>query len=497
MPFPFDPFAVAASLAHEAAEAAGHPAAGWFWLDGEAGGSDGADDADRATGADHGVDGGRRAEARVSYLGAASEVRIAEPGAEAAFLAGLAGAAAEAPDEAPPGASSGGFRRGWVLALGYEFGVALLGPDPAPDDAPPALALRASVVLRLDHGARTAELRGQAELFDAWLARHGAALEARAAPSADSTHQNVGDPGYLGAKSAVPSELSGISESRAGCGPRWRLNDLEYLAAVERCREAIRDGDAYVLCLTDTAEAHGRFEPLRVYARLRAAGSAQRGGVIVTGDRALVSASPERFLSVEGRTIRTRPIKGTRPRGADPAQDAALARELAGDEKERAENLMIVDLMRNDLSRVCAPGSVRVEQFLAVEAHPHVHQLVSTVRGELEAEADVYDAITACFPGGSMTGAPKRSAVEILGALEAGPRGLYSGCFGWIDESGDAELAMTIRGVELRDPLPRAGEARFASARVGSGGGVTVDSDPARELAEKALKAGPLLGALG
>lgn len=203
-----------------------------------------------------------------------------------------------------------------------------------------------------------------------------------------------------------------------------------------------------------------------------------------------MSASPERFLSVRARRIVTHPIKGTRPRGATPEADTALAAQLANDPKERAENLMIVDLMRNDLSRVCELGSVGVEGFLRVETHPHVHQLVSTVGGRLRADRDIFDAVEACFPGGSMTGAPKRRAVEILRALEGAPRGLYSGCFGWVDDGGDAELAMTIRSVELR------GGAGTSVALVGAGGGITADSDPQRETAEKHLKAAPILAAL-
>ena len=152
---------------------------------------------------------------------------------------------------------------------------------------------------------------------------------------------------------------------------------------------------------------------------------------------------------------------------------------------------MIVDLMRNDLSRVCAPESVRTEGFQRVESHPHVHQLVSTVTGTLRPGLDVFDAIESCFPGGSMTGAPKRRAVEILAAVEGAPRGLYAGCFGWIDRGGAAELAMTIRSVELRG-----GGILPGMALIGAGGGITIDSDPTRELAESRLKARAALAAL-
>jgi anthranilate synthase component 1 len=152
---------------------------------------------------------------------------------------------------------------------------------------------------------------------------------------------------------------------------------------------------------------------------------------------------------------------------------------------------MIVDLMRNDLSRVCEPGTVTTRGFLRVETHPHVHQLVSTVAGRLAQGCDVFDVIEASFPGGSMTGAPKRRAVELLAALEDGPRGLYSGCFGWIGHGGDAELAMTIRSVELRDFASPCG-----TATVGAGGGITADSDPFAEEQERVLKAAPLLALL-
>ena len=412
----------------------------WCWLDGET----------PAPG-----------EPGVSYFGVAEQVLEAQPGAEREFLAGLGEARALA-----AGASDGAFHTGWVAALSYEFGVAFAGVTPAADDVAPAFALRLDVVLALT-GDRL-ELRADtAEAIEAWLARYARVLDTQ---GARETARQRGT-------AAAPA--------------RWRRSGADYAEQVAACQRSIAAGDAYVLCLTDTATREGRFDPVDIYARLRAPGAATRGGVIVAGDRALVSASPERFLSVRGRRVATHPIKGTRPRGHDAASDRALAAELAADPKERAENLMIVDLMRNDLSRVCDAGSVGVRAFLQVEVHPHVHQLVSSIEGRLREGLGAIDAVAACFPGGSMTGAPKRRAIELLAVLEAGPRGLYSGCFGWFDDAGDAELAMTIRGVELRGLL-----SPTQRALVGAGGGVTTDSDPAREVAEKDLKAASILAAL-
>ena len=438
--------------AMDAARALDESGNAWFWLDGEA----------AAPG-----------ERRVSYLGIASAVREAERGRERDFLASLRTHEQDDPAEETV-VDATGFSSGWIVALGYELGVALVGAEPHIDDAAPGFALRADAMLVVDHDTGSAAVRGAAVA----ASRLTAILRRRFAPLASLSPRGPH-----------------LRDPRDHADHSWRGTDYE--ARVADCRAAIRAGDAYVLCLTDTAEAHTTASPLELYDRLRQ--GAMRGGVISIPGRALVSASPERFLTVRGRSVSTHPIKGTRPRGESIERDRELAAELAADPKERAENLMIVDLMRNDLARVCSVGSVRVERFLAVETHPRVHQLVSTVAGELRAGADVYDAIEACFPGGSMTGAPKRSAIEILAALEAGPRGLYSGCFGWIDDGGDAELAMTIRGVELRaaaGTVWRANAATPSRALVGAGGGITIDSDPGSERRERDLKAAAMLANL-
>jgi len=205
-------------------------------------------------------------------------------------------------------------------------------------------------------------------------------------------------------------------------------------------------------------------------------------------DVTLVSASPETFLSVSaGGEVITRPIKGTRPRGATPEQDGALSAELLESDKERAENLMIVDLMRNDLSRVCETGSVRVPELLVVESYATVHQLVSTITGQIRGGLDLLDVLEATFPAGSMTGAPKKRAVEILQELEGHPRGLYSGTYGVWRADGSAEFAMTIRTAIVGPD----------SLTVGVGGGITALSEPAEEIREVGIKAQAFLRALG
>lgn len=261
----------------------------------------------------------------------------------------------------------------------------------------------------------------------------------------------------------------------------------EYAALIERCRDLIRAGIAYQLCLTTRFTVTGAHDALAVYDSLRGATPAHHGGFVRIGEHTLLSASPEQFLHAAGGVIRTRPIKGTRPRSADPVEDAALAVELAGDRKERAENVMIVDLMRNDLSRVCVPGTIRVEGLWGVETYPAVHQLVSTVSGVAAAGTTVGALLQATFPAGSMTGAPKLSAMTRLHELEAGPRGVYAGCFGYIGVDGALDLAMVIRSILID------GE----QAVVGAGGGITWGSLPAAEVAEVATKARAPLAALG
>lgn len=363
----------------------------------------------------------------------------------------------------PDGRTEGAFPGGWVGWLGYDAGAAAAGA-PAESGEPAAAWLRVDRFVAIDHAAREIWLHAPAAELDAFdrdvraWARVGTATAApRVAPTAEATARDT---------------------------------PARYAALIEECRAAIRAGDAYQLCLTtrfEVAASGTALDPVASYLHLRHAQPAHHGGFIRSGEWALASASPEQFLSLSGGTIRTRPIKGTRPRHTDPAVDRARAAELVASEKERAENVMIVDLMRNDLQRVCAPGTVAVERLLEVESYPAVHQLVSTVAGRLVPGTTVGEVMDAAFPAGSMTGAPKLSAMTILHRLERAPRGVYAGCFGWIGVDGSADLAMVIRSIVFGP----------GGAYVGAGGGITWLSDPAAEVAEVAVKARAPLAAVG
>jgi anthranilate synthase component 1 len=268
----------------------------------------------------------------------------------------------------------------------------------------------------------------------------------------------------------------------------WAYTDLEYLAMIEACQAAIVEGDAYQLCLTTEASVAGSPDRVTTYLALRASSPSHHGALLRAGGLSLLSASPEQFLAVSpDGVVSTSPIKGTRPRGVTEAGDWALREQLLTSDKERAENLMIVDLMRNDIGRIAKVGSVSVTSLMGVESYAQVHQLVSTVQGELADGLTAVDAIEACFPAGSMTGAPKRSATEILDRIEGRARGIYAGAFGYLGFDGAADLAMVIRSIVI-DP---------DGATIGTGGGITALSDPEEELAEAKLKAAALLDVLG
>jgi para-aminobenzoate synthetase component 1 len=228
-------------------------------------------------------------------------------------------------------------------------------------------------------------------------------------------------------------------------------------------------------------------DPWDLYGILREINPAPFAAWLQFPDFQIVSASPERFLSLSSnRVAESRPIKGTRPRGADPVEDARLRDELEKSTKDRAENVMIVDLVRNDLGRVAEIGSVEVPELQVIEPYATVFQMVSTVRAKLRKDRDAVDLVRACFPGGSMTGAPKIEAMKIIDALEPVKRGVYSGAIGYFDHSGVMDLSIVIRTIVCKD-----GRATF-----GVGGAVVADSDPQDEYQETLDKAAALIEAL-
>ncbi|MCL6538475.1 MAG: aminodeoxychorismate synthase component I [Acidothermus sp.] len=270
-------------------------------------------------------------------------------------------------------------------------------------------------------------------------------------------------------------------------GIRRRHERFEYLTRIARCQEEIRAGNAYEICLTTTVRAPKKTPALELFTHLRRVNPAPFSAFLDFPDAAVVSSSPELFLAVgpDG-TVESAPIKGTRPRGRTAAEDRRLREELVCSEKDRAENVMIVDLVRHDLGRVCRIGSVHVPRLLAVETYPTAHHLVSTIRGELRPPYRAVDAVRAAFPPGSMTGAPKIRVMDILDELEGGPRGIYSGAVGWFSADRTAHLAVAIRTAVVGAD----------GVHVGAGGAVTALSDPQAEVNEVHVKAAAVLGNL-
>lgn len=277
--------------------------------------------------------------------------------------------------------------------------------------------------------------------------------------------------------------LAGLLGDPAGaCAapPRPRPTPADYRAGVARILDLIAAGDLYQANLTFVCDVAVAGDPLALYARLRRQGGGW-GGVVFTGRHWLLSASPELFFTLEGGRATARPMKGTAPRHPDPARDAAGAAALAADPKQRAENLMIVDLIRNDLARVAAPGGVAVPALFTVEHYPTVHHLTSTVTATLADGRDAVDVLAALFPCGSITGAPKVRAMAAIDAIEDAPRGPYTGSIGRIGPDGGAAFNVAIRTLVMADGANR--------ATLGVGSAIVADSDPAREWEECLLKA--------
>ena len=270
---------------------------------------------------------------------------------------------------------------------------------------------------------------------------------------------------------------------------RFRLSRSHerYLEDIARVKQYLTDGESYEVCLTNKVRADVTPDPLALYRTLRRVNPAPFSAFLRFGDVAVISSSPERFLSIgRDRWAEAKPIKGTSPRGATPAEDARISEELRTSEKNRAENLMITDLLRNDLGVVCEIGTVHVPHLMQVETYETVHQLVSTVRGLMREDIEPPDCIRACFPGGSMTGAPKKRTMEIIDELEQEPRGVYSGAIGYLGLSGGCDLNIVIRTIVMD------GE----STTIGVGGAIVMQSDAEEEYEETLLKAKALMQAI-
>ena len=366
------------------------------------------------------------------------------------------------------------FAGGALVALSYELGATLEPVEAAAADPLALPDLTAFGVDRLyacDHVERRLYALAWAEGAEPESAARGAEHAARAL--AESLPDAEPPPAPGSAARALEIERGFDEESHA--------------KTVEQIRAAIAAGDLYQACLTHRLTLPYAGDPLALAGALRRINPAPFACLLSLPDATLVGSSPERFLRVSAdRWVESRPIKGTRPRGEGPAEDRALRAELAQAEKDRAENLMIVDLVRNDLGRVCEPGSIHVPELFAVEAHASVFQLVSTVRGRLAPGRGALDAVRAAFPPGSMTGAPKLAAMQLLARLEPVRRGLYSGAVGYLDLRGGADLSVTIRSIILAG----------GRAHLHSGGGIVADSTPASEWREAEDKARALLAAL-
>jgi len=274
---------------------------------------------------------------------------------------------------------------------------------------------------------------------------------------------------------------------RRGRG-RWKSNisEARYLENVRRAKDYIRAGDIFQVVLSQRFERSATVAPFTIYRALRRINPSPYMYYLDFGEVALAGASPEMLVRVEGDRIRTRPIAGTRPRGRHEDEDRALEQELREDPKERAEHVMLVDLGRNDLGRVSRPGTVEVSRFMGVERYSHVMHLVSEVTGRLLPDRDAFDGLLACFPAGTVSGAPKVRAMEIIEELETTRRGPYAGAVGYVDYSGDLDSCITIRTTVMTRGV----------AHVQAGAGIVADSVPQREYRECVSKAGALIDAI-
>jgi para-aminobenzoate synthetase len=283
-----------------------------------------------------------------------------------------------------------------------------------------------------------------------------------------------------GERLAAPPPLADLEPDSEPIELRLRRSPERYRDDIEACKRYLNAGHSYEICLTNRLLAEASPDPLELYRVLRRANPAPFAAYLRFGDLAVLSSSPERFLAIDRHGwAEARPIKGTSRRGETPEEDARLADDLGADEKSRAENVTIVDLLRNDLGRVCEIGTVSVPELMRIETYETVHQLVSSVRGRLREGIGVAECVRACFPPGSMTGAPKLRTMEIIDELEGEARGVYSGAVGYFGLGGGCDLSVAIRTIVLDE----------GRATIGAGGAIVVQSDPGAEFEEMLLKA--------
>ena len=285
----------------------------------------------------------------------------------------------------------------------------------------------------------------------------------------------------------VPRYVIDLHERPAAVGSRSNMQRAEFLGAVERAKEYIRAGDIIQVVLSQRFEVESPGDALDVYRAIRHVNPSPYMFCIEQGERSLVGSSPEIHVRCEDGVAEVRPIAGTRPRSEDPAEDDRLAAELLADPKERAEHVMLVDLARNDLGRVCTYGSVRVPELMVIERYSHVMHIVSDVNGRLDPAHDAYDVLRATFPAGTVSGAPKIRAMEIIAELEPARRGPYAGAVGYVSYTGNLDSCITIRTVAMEG----------GRGYVQAGAGIVADSDPAREFDETQNKARGMLTAIG
>lgn len=368
----------------------------------------------------------------------------------------------------PPPQLAKGLLGGFVGYIGYECKADCGSPNAHSSDVPDAVLMLANRLVAVDHVSRRTHLmavvEGDEEEAEAWLAE---AARAVADLMADPTQDASGGP-------APAPRAERAVVFRAGRGRE------QYLADIARCQSALNAGESYEVCLTDQIHTSASPDPWELYKLLRRRNPAPFAAYLRLGRMTVLSSSPERFLSVDrDRRVQARPIKGTAGRSTDPAEDEALRAGLLNDEKTFAEHLMIVDLLRNDLGRVCEIDSVRVPDFMVVERYPTVHQLISNVTGVLDPGHTPVDCVRACFPGGSMTGAPKLRTMEIIDDIEREARGVYSGAIGYFGLDGTVDLSIVIRTIVMRP----------GRTTIGAGGAIVTQSDPVEEFDELLLKA--------